>query len=100
MYFKIRCDVYSYGVILWELFTLQQPWGGMNPMQVVGAVGYQHRRLDIPDDMDPSIADIIRKCWETCVYFVPSLCINFSFVVSGWQFLVHWSVVKMMSRLK
>lgn len=60
-----RCDVYSFGVILWELCTLQQPWGGMNPMQVVGAVGFQHRRLDIPDDTDPAIADIIRKCWQT-----------------------------------
>ncbi|KAJ7975214.1 Protein kinase [Quillaja saponaria] len=60
-----KCDVYSFGVILWELATLQQPWGGMNPMQVVGAVGFQHRRLDIPNDMDPAIADIIRKCWQT-----------------------------------
>ncbi|XP_028805389.1 probable serine/threonine-protein kinase SIS8 [Neltuma alba] len=60
-----KCDVYSFGVILWELLTLQQPWGGMNPMQVVGAVGFQHRRLDIPDNMDPAVADIIRKCWQT-----------------------------------
>ncbi|XP_061359501.1 probable serine/threonine-protein kinase SIS8 isoform X2 [Gastrolobium bilobum] len=60
-----KCDVYSYGVILWELSTLQQPWGGMNPMQVVGAVGFQHRRLDIPDDIDPAVADIIRQCWQT-----------------------------------
>ncbi|GLT45494.1 hypothetical protein SLA2020_193230 [Shorea laevis] len=60
-----KCDVYSFGVILWELCTLQQPWGGMNPMQVVGAVGFQHRRLDIPDNLDPAIADIIRKCWQT-----------------------------------
>ncbi|XVF50486.1 hypothetical protein PTKIN_Ptkin04bG0104900 [Pterospermum kingtungense] len=60
-----KCDVYSFGVILWELCTMQQPWGGMNPMQVVGAVGFQHRRLDIPDDMDPAIAEIIRKCWQT-----------------------------------
>ncbi|KZV21726.1 hypothetical protein F511_02884 [Dorcoceras hygrometricum] len=59
------CDVYSFGVILWELFTLQQPWGGMNPMQVVGAVGFQHRRLEIPDNMDPVVAEIIRKCWQT-----------------------------------
>lgn len=60
-----RCDVYSFGVVLWELSTLQQPWGGLNPMQVVGAVGFQHRRLDIPDNMDPAIAEIVRKCWQT-----------------------------------
>ncbi|KAI4347249.1 hypothetical protein L6164_008077 [Bauhinia variegata] len=67
-----KCDVFSYGVILWELSTLQQPWGGMNPMQVVGAVGFQHRRLDIPDNVDPAIADIIRKCWQTDPKLRPS----------------------------
>ncbi|CAH9142694.1 unnamed protein product [Cuscuta epithymum] len=67
-----KCDVYSFGVILWELCTLQQPWGGMNPMQVVGAVGFQHRRLDIPDDMDPAVADIVRKCWQTDPKLRPS----------------------------
>ncbi|KAL6001479.1 hypothetical protein ACLOJK_007217 [Asimina triloba] len=67
-----KCDVYSYGVILWELTTMQQPWSGMNPMQVVGAVGFQHRRLDIPDDVDPVIADIIKKCWQTDPKLRPS----------------------------
>ncbi|XP_054821533.1 probable serine/threonine-protein kinase SIS8 isoform X2 [Prosopis cineraria] len=67
-----KCDVFSFGVILWELSTMQQPWGGMNPMQVVGAVGFQHRRLEIPDDMDPDIADIIRKCWQTDPKLRPS----------------------------
>ncbi|GAV68942.1 Pkinase_Tyr domain-containing protein/EDR1 domain-containing protein [Cephalotus follicularis] len=67
-----KCDVFSFGVILWELSTLQQPWWGMNPMQVVGAVGFQHRRLDIPDNMDPAIADIIRKCWQTDPRLRPS----------------------------
>uniref|UniRef100_A0A0D9WNL8 non-specific serine/threonine protein kinase n=1 Tax=Leersia perrieri TaxID=77586 RepID=A0A0D9WNL8_9ORYZ len=60
-----KCDVFSYGVILWELFTLLQPWEGMNPMQVVGAVGFQQRRLDIPAHVDPTIAEIIRRCWQT-----------------------------------
>ncbi|XP_039144213.1 probable serine/threonine-protein kinase SIS8 isoform X1 [Dioscorea cayenensis subsp. rotundata] len=67
-----KCDVFSFGVILWELCTLQQPWGGMNPMQVVGAVGFQYRHLDIPDDMDPAIADIIIKCWQTNPKLRPS----------------------------
>ncbi|CAO2040709.1 unnamed protein product [Urochloa humidicola] len=67
-----KCDVFSYGVILWELCTLLQPWEGMNAMQVVGAVGFQNRRLDIPDNIDPAIAEIIGKCWQTDPKLRPS----------------------------
>ncbi|GJT52970.1 serine/threonine-protein kinase EDR1-like protein isoform X1 [Tanacetum coccineum] len=45
-----RCDVYSYGVVLWELCTMQEPLGGMNAMQVVGALGFQHHRFEIPNE--------------------------------------------------
>ncbi|PUZ61484.1 hypothetical protein GQ55_4G279400 [Panicum hallii var. hallii] len=67
-----KCDVFSYGVILWELCTLLQPWEGMNPMQVVGAVGFQQRRLDIPGSVDPAVAEIIKRCWQTDPRLRPS----------------------------
>ena len=60
-----RCDVYSFGIILWELATLRLPWSGMNPMQVVGAVGFRNLRLEIPKEVDPTVARIIRECWQT-----------------------------------
>ena len=29
-----KSDLYSFGIILWELATLQQPWSNLNPAQV------------------------------------------------------------------
>ncbi|RWR85064.1 serine/threonine-protein kinase CTR1-like protein isoform X1 [Cinnamomum micranthum f. kanehirae] len=43
-----KSDVYSFGVILWELVTMQQPWSSLNPAQVVAAVGFKNKRLEIP----------------------------------------------------
>jgi serine/threonine protein kinase len=58
-----KCDVYSYGVVLYEIITGREPWQGMNPMQVVGAVGFQDQRLQLPEDVEPAVAELIRACW-------------------------------------
>ncbi|KAL2927982.1 Serine/threonine-protein kinase EDR1 [Bienertia sinuspersici] len=62
----------NFGVILWELTTLCVPWTGLNPMQVVGAVGFQNRRLAIPEEIDPTVAQIIQDCWENDPRLRPS----------------------------
>ncbi|KAL6843887.1 hypothetical protein ACP4OV_026458 [Aristida adscensionis] len=59
-----KCDVYSFGVILWELLTMQQPWNGLGPAQVVGAVAFQNRRLPIPKDTNPELAALVESCWD------------------------------------
>ncbi|TYI97678.1 hypothetical protein E1A91_D01G159800v1 [Gossypium mustelinum] len=67
-----KSDVYSFGVILWELATLQQPWGNLNPAQVVAAVGFKGKRLDIPRDLNPHVAAIIEDCWTNEPWKRPS----------------------------
>ncbi|KZV47715.1 map3k delta-1 protein kinase [Dorcoceras hygrometricum] len=58
-----KADVYSFGVILWELVTQKIPWENLNSMQVIGAVGFMNQRLEIPRDVDPQWASIIESCW-------------------------------------
>ncbi|KAK1426028.1 hypothetical protein QVD17_14695 [Tagetes erecta] len=58
-----KSDVYSFGVILWELVTLQMPWSNLHAAQVVAAVGYKHRRLEIPRDINRQVAALIEACW-------------------------------------
>ncbi|XP_020424581.1 LOW QUALITY PROTEIN: angiopoietin-1 receptor-like [Prunus persica] len=67
-----KSDVYSFGVILWELATLHQLWGNLNPAQVVAAVGFKNKRLEIPRDLNPQVASIIEACWANEPWKRPS----------------------------
>nr|XP_010914582.3 LOW QUALITY PROTEIN: dual specificity protein kinase shkD-like [Elaeis guineensis] len=60
-----KSDVYSYGVILWELVTEKIPWDNLNSMQIIGAVGFMNQRLELPKDLDPQWVSIIESCWHS-----------------------------------
>ncbi|CAM8980803.1 unnamed protein product [Rhodiola kirilowii] len=67
-----KSDVFSFGVILWELVTMQQPWSNLNAAQVVAAVGFRGKRLEIPRDLNPQVASIIEACWANEPWKRPS----------------------------
>ncbi|XP_063937879.1 serine/threonine-protein kinase oca2 isoform X2 [Daucus carota subsp. sativus] len=60
-----KSDVYSYGVVLWELATEKIPWDHLNSMQVIGAVGFMNQRLEIPNDVDARWASLIESCFQS-----------------------------------
>ena len=34
-----KCDIFSFGVILWEMLTQTRPWDGLTEFQVCGVGG-------------------------------------------------------------
>ena len=61
---KYSADVYSFGVIVWELWTGCVPWAGKSVFEVMTAV-VQGQRLALPESCSnahPTVACITEKC--------------------------------------
>ncbi|KAF4354323.1 hypothetical protein F8388_022985 [Cannabis sativa] len=58
--FSEKCDIFSLGVIMWELCTLSRPWEGVPPERVVYAVANEGSRLEIPEG---PLGRLISDCW-------------------------------------
>ncbi|GLT49763.1 hypothetical protein SLA2020_232970 [Shorea laevis] len=58
--FTEKCDIFSLGVIMWELCTLNRPWEGVPPERVVYAVANERSRLEIPEG---PLGRLISDCW-------------------------------------
>ncbi|KAH7445732.1 hypothetical protein KP509_01G022100 [Ceratopteris richardii] len=60
-----KVDVYSFGIVLWELVTGNIPFQNMTAVQAAFAVVNRGVRPDIPPDCPSVLISIMTRCWDT-----------------------------------
>ena len=59
-----KSDVYSWGIILWEVFSRQQPFNELNHrFDIINSVGMGNRPMLTEEHSEP-IRNLITACWD------------------------------------
>ena len=57
-------DVFSYGMLLFELITHEVPFADRPPLQAAVAIGLQDLRPPLPDGVPQTLATLVKHCWN------------------------------------
>eukprot|EP01117_Protostelium_nocturnum_P011617 TRINITY_DN4219_c0_g1_i1.p1 TRINITY_DN4219_c0_g1~~TRINITY_DN4219_c0_g1_i1.p1 ORF type:complete len:242 (-),score=30.78 TRINITY_DN4219_c0_g1_i1:50-775(-) len=60
--YSIKTDSFSFGVVVWEIITVQDPWAGLTPMDASLQIK-EGNRLEIPTKCNPILSRIMKECW-------------------------------------
>ncbi|KNC52393.1 TKL protein kinase [Thecamonas trahens ATCC 50062] len=63
--YSAKSDVWSFGVLLFEIFTQTEPYAGLTPLQVAAGVSSGSLTLDLDGhaaDIPPPVVDLIQAC--------------------------------------
>ena len=60
---NLSCDVYSYGIVFWEMLTHMEPYAGLEPAPLLFAVS-SGERPEIPEMCPEVLAKLMQMCWD------------------------------------
>ncbi|XP_027124591.1 serine/threonine-protein kinase HT1-like isoform X2 [Coffea eugenioides] len=60
-----KVDIYSFGIVLWELLTALIPFDNMTPEQAAFAVCQKNERPPLPSTCPLAFRHLINRCWSS-----------------------------------
>ncbi|PXF47022.1 Serine/threonine-protein kinase CTR1 [Gracilariopsis chorda] len=69
-----KADVYSYGIVCWEIFCRRIPFGrSVEPFQLIQKVAFKGERppFESKDEVPPSVKSLVQACWHQQVDMRP-----------------------------
>jgi len=72
--YDTKCDIYSVGILLFEIYSRKNPYEGEDFKEVLRRVCDRriNKRPDIPEAAPPKMADLMKRCWSRHKNFRPN----------------------------
>lgn len=67
MQYTLKADVYSFGIMVWEMCTRKTPYEDLNQQQIAMNVTLKKMRPDrglIPLETPQGLKDLMEYCWD------------------------------------
>eukprot|EP01117_Protostelium_nocturnum_P019044 TRINITY_DN8135_c0_g1_i2.p1 TRINITY_DN8135_c0_g1~~TRINITY_DN8135_c0_g1_i2.p1 ORF type:complete len:220 (+),score=68.57 TRINITY_DN8135_c0_g1_i2:44-661(+) len=62
--YSSKSDTWSFGVVIWEILTCEEPFGDSTPIEAALRVTSKKERLKIPVSCPPKLEKLMKECWK------------------------------------